>query len=884
MIDSASQLGAFAQAYHDAAIAGADMRTVATVLESVRDELRGARRPFSAWTLLDNKVGEAHGRPEQPAILGLRAWFVTSIFDSEVRRITADARSNSQATWERWATALAEAVAHMRLELCGALANVSFFPPPALEAEIGQLRFAARVAVDERWPECRVSFQQLASYDFVPATVRARLWRIVGQIELFLLNRREHAKRAYDRASELAPAEPMPMLGQGEFLLRDNKIPEAEVCFQRALEADPLLGDACYQFGESARQSGNLDKARDWYEETLRRAAGHTSALMSLCDLAGERDPSVEGEKRIEALVERAITIEPILRVGAYLQVGRIYQQRDLVDRARRWYHMAEAANSARPDVHIALGNLCFDAKEYEKALACYRKAVEVAPESHTGFEAVAIVHETTSQWDAAARAYREAARRCPPLANKFDAQAAYMESKTERREAGVAELLSLFHANPDDSLVVSLLEQVAEQVGAEADDPRAALAILDDIHSTLGASYAERLEKRKAALSVARALRLNAEANELYRADAYAMAVPLYRKAVALKPEDAVLRSNLLGAQVGARFGSAMLTSYPAVSALSIEVAADLVPLVAGQDNSLTPAMNDALDFLRKYMLDRYGVKVPNLRVRENTFIERRHYILLLCEIPIVMGTVDAALPVPSGMPIRSFAHVAASLEDGSSEPGVSVPQDVNRIVRHLGVVCEKYLIEFVGAHEVRELVQLHAEDADKARLLENNDWLRRLTSVVRTLLGEQTSIAPFRDLCRRFCALQAQGLDLVAISEELRSLAEIRQTLPGNDEHTRWFTLETDTARAISDAIVTDGPLPLLAMTPQSCQAVLGAIRATLKDAGPSAVVVDHSLVRHFTRRLVEIEWPFLSVLARRELVPVFEAQHAGEIRLED
>ena len=70
---------------------------------------------------------------------------------------------------------------------------------------------------------------------------------------------------------------------------------------------------------------------------------------------------------------------------------------------------------------------------------------------------------------------------------------------------------------------------------------------------------------------------------------------------------------------------------------------------------------------------------------------------------------------------------------------------------------------------------------------------------------------------------------------------------------------------------------------MEPEDCQEALSAVRDAVTGMASGALVVDDVDTRPFARKLFELEFPNLAVLARREIMPELAGQIDREIHLE-
>ena len=425
-------------------------------------------------------------------------------------------------------------------------------------------------------------------------------------------------------------------------------------------------------------------------------------------------------------------------------------------------------------------------------------------------------------------------------------------------------------------------------------------------------------------------ALLRNAEANEHFARQAYDRAVPLFEEAIAFTPTDAVLHSNLSLAREldktdpdlarrleGVRaalteafrldprnaeyrdrlrnieelsdlapiYGDVGLERLPVVTPIAMEVAVDLIPLVEGpRDNTVAPAFESLLKGVRGEIFDRYGLRIPGVRTRGNSGdLPPGSYVIMLMEVPIVMGSVSLAqrfcpeiratvqakgIPCEpaSGPAGEDGCWIAAADWDAASAAGLPLWAVEEYPVRHIGAIVERNLADFIGVNETYE--RLTEVCFDLLPQIEQSDGgVPRFAGVLRALVAERVPIGELREICKRYLEVRG-GLSQADMVEQLRSLPQIAPRLPGNAAGTQLISMGADFERRILEGVHRDGSHVVLAMLPDSCQATLGEVRDRLTDQRHATLVVESAPARPFVRKLIEMEWPNVPVLSRHEL----------------
>lgn len=977
-----------ARAYHDAALAAADMRRLADALVPLRDALLAVSDDLDARREIDDAIGRQTDPEILSILMALRQRLAKRIDDAWVVGVqtafVAGPAAGEAALRERFVAAFN----HDRLDTCSRLAEAEYAGLAADSPRRQPLREIVLYARVEAWPHAAAHLARLAEDERLPARARSDLTITLGEIELYFGRHLSRARQLFDRAVDLAPDFAPAQMGIGEYLLEAGDLAAARTVLERAAATDPRAAEPCLLLGDVFDKEGKFDLALDWYREGLRRQPGSASPSVRLMRLWGRNIAIGEGEDPLAALVERAGHVEPLYLAWACREAGYACQGRDLPEPARDWFRRAADADPENPNGCCAEAYLEIELGDYESAGRLAQQAIDAAPYAAAGYLVQARIGEDQRRWDDAGRAYREASARTPGGDPYLLAKAAQMAWRQDGNDAAVGELLELLRADPANEAVLGVVELVADDIPRERGDLARAIRLLDELRDIVGADYEARYRCRQGDLfqaagdhaaaadayrlavatdprkplyyaNLCRAWRerrywgeamalwkgapaevradqnvrswvgtlLNEDAVEHHDDGDYAGAVRLYRQSIEVFPSDAVVLSNLALALVNANdavaplgdrldeaqaalrraaeidpanadyarrrtevelrlrgradYGAKALGRLPATTPIILEVAEDLIPLVTAGGDRLDPAVLALIEDMRTNFLNRYGVRLPGVRIRGTIGWLSGQYAVQVCEIRVGDGRVAldrrlctasaaalAAIGVsgePATPPVHAgeAAWIAAADWPRVTAAGLPLWSVIETPIRHLGELLEADLTELFGVQETANLIGEDCADL-RAAVDDSADGLGGLAAVLRALLAERLSIAPLRPLCETYLQMSGQGSRPFDIITALRRLAR-----RPDDSSTAAPLLRVGpqlTARLHAAARL-DAAMPYLALPPTDCQEVLTAIRGELDTADRAWLVVEDTGVRSLLQALVELELPGVRVLTQDE-----------------
>jgi len=352
---------------------------------------------------------------------------------------------------------------------------------------------------------------------------------------------------------------------------------------------------------------------------------------------------------------------------------------------------------------------------------------------------------------------------------------------------------------------------------------------------------------------------------------------------------------------------------TLPVVTPVAVELAWDLVPEDTGPD---WPLLKHHIPEMRERIRDDMGVTVPGVRFRSNEGdMPGGSYIIILEEVPLVMGTLHpgmayapASLPVLEGLGVPT-GSIRAQPHPVSGKPGAWIPLDavlavegaglpiwtdpLRFMVDHLEGLLRGNLGDFLGLQETENLLEVWGGEEGGSALvgaaLPSREDHLPFARLLRALVREGVPVTAWREI------LGAWSRQTLAASDPEEALRRVRlvlrDQLPGNRPGVERVGLPSETEARLADWIHEEGGRRFFGLPPEETQELLGELRALLSTrsdgtvaAGGAgvALVVARPELRLPLRRVVELEFPQVVVLAEEELVAVAAASsEAGPLQ---
>lgn len=343
-----------------------------------------------------------------------------------------------------------------------------------------------------------------------------------------------------------------------------------------------------------------------------------------------------------------------------------------------------------------------------------------------------------------------------------------------------------------------------------------------------------------------------------------------------------------------------------PVVTPIALEVASDLIPLV--DDATGSKFLNEMIPMMRDGLFYELGVRYPGLRVRGNEGdLPKGAYIIMVNEIPMVMGTVDQSKVLVNDTPERlrllnipgepatnpangnDCAWVSKEHQGLCEQAGLTTWDAAGYMVLHLSAVLRKNASEFVGIQETQNMLE-QLEQAFPALVKEVVPKAVspfQLTDILRRLVEEEISIRDLRSILQALAEWGPVENDTVMLTEYVR--AALKRYI--SHKYTRGqstlivYLLDPQIEETVRSSIQHTSSGSYLALEPEITQEILAAVRNEIGNLPPSAqqpVILTTMEIRRYFRKLVELEFPHLAVLSYQELSPEMNIQPIARISL--
>ncbi|MEZ2301805.1 MAG: tetratricopeptide repeat protein [Microcoleus sp.] len=456
-------------------------------------------------------------------------------------------------------------------------------------------------AQQQKWQEAIAFYQKAIAIKPNFAGVYRNLAKVFGEV-----GKPAEAQECWYRAFSLEPekAKPSEHLNMGDAFFRQEKLPEAIACYDRAIKLDPNLATAYQSLGEALKKQGKLEEATVYYrraielnaaharngsegEQTLAGANGTNGAVKSP-QVQPQIPPQVQQPQVPQQIPEQILRklpkeilqqipeqikqqikqqVQPPVNGGistedpeAYKILAEGYFAQGKLEQA---ISACKKALQIKPDAPLykMLGNALQAGGKIDDAKTCYVKAIEINPNFAEAYANYGSICAQQEQWQQAVSAYEKAIALKPDFAGAFRNFAKLLTQLGKSEEAAECSYRA-FAIDPKsgtaedlENLAKTLIEQ--GKVNQGIDCYRRAV----ELNPNAGAAYHELGEILKgqeqweaAVDAYSNAIRSNPGlswshnnlAECLVKLERWDESVDAYRKAIELNPDFSWSHNNL--------------------------------------------------------------------------------------------------------------------------------------------------------------------------------------------------------------------------------------------------------------------------------------------------------------------------------------------------
>lgn len=217
-----------AKAYYEAVLANINMWTAAKALESFRTAVAEEKNNFKCLYAINHQIGQADENRFQSVLITLRDRYEHQILESEIVRLHKAFRNNQENGWTEWLKTYAEALTYFRIKFCLALSEEHFLFPLGAVHILKKIHRSTKYVQHDRWPEAYDLFIYLAELECIPIELRAEMYAIAANIQIYNLLKPDAAKDLLHRGEQLAPNKSEVLCGWGDYWLQRNEFDKAK--------------------------------------------------------------------------------------------------------------------------------------------------------------------------------------------------------------------------------------------------------------------------------------------------------------------------------------------------------------------------------------------------------------------------------------------------------------------------------------------------------------------------------------------------------------------------------------------------------------------------------------------------------------------------------
>lgn len=338
----------------------------------------------------------------------------------------------------------------------------------------------------------------------------------------------------------------------------------------------------------------------------------------------------------------------------------------------------------------------------------------------------------------------------------------------------------------------------------------------------------------------------------------------------------------------------------------LAVVVSAELTHLI--DPHTVSGArFRRMLPKLRSSLYYDLGVMLPNILVSGDGPLKYNQYYIAIKEVPVVHGTIktDCVFVNDSIENIKVFGLDGEEIRNPADlKPGVWIPAAQRSMAEHAGLkvwepgevitlhlsrVMTRYAHEFVGIQEAQGYLDFAARGMPKLveEVVPKIVTIHQFTDVLQRLVQEGISIRDTKSLLDALAEWGRIEKDPVMLTEYVRSTMKryISFRFTVGRDMLFVYLLDPEIEDVIRGAIRRTSTGTFLSLDPTIAHDILDALRRELAGVPPTAqkpVVITDLELRRFVRKMVELEFPGLSVLSYQELAPELQVQPVGRISM--
>lgn len=336
------------------------------------------------------------------------------------------------------------------------------------------------------------------------------------------------------------------------------------------------------------------------------------------------------------------------------------------------------------------------------------------------------------------------------------------------------------------------------------------------------------------------------------------------------------------------------------------LEISPHITGLITQERKKGTSFIEEMIPRMRIALYQDTGVRFPGVHVRaDSPSLSDGEYSIHLNEVPIIKGKVllGYLLTNESEETLKRFNLSFTTYKNSLNMPslwventheellqkaGIKYWHPLEVVILHLSFFYRNYTNEFLGIQEVRSMIEFMEKSyPDLVKEVTRLVPLQKLTDIFKRLVQEHVSIKDLRTIMEALSEWAQSEKDTVLLTEYIRSGLKRYISYKYSQGQTvlSVYLLDPEVEDMIRGAIKQTSAGSYLALDPDSVQLILQAIRNTVTPTPPGGsppVMLTAIDVRRFARKLIEMEFPEISVVSYQEIIPEIKIQPLGRIQI--
>src|SRR3989338_8412235 len=343
--------------------------------------------------------------------------------------------------------------------------------------------------------------------------------------------------------------------------------------------------------------------------------------------------------------------------------------------------------------------------------------------------------------------------------------------------------------------------------------------------------------------------------------------------------------------------------------SPISLEVGQALIPFVDDKQDG-GRFINELIPLLRHGLYYELGVNFPGIQVRGQTVdMEPEAYVININEVPVAQGKIMQGC-ILVGEPLEQLSlfnitgtesihpidgsvvtWISQQHKDVAIQAGFRMWDIAEYLILHLSHALRKHAHEFLGVHEVQTMLS-ELEKSHPAlvkELVPKVITLLQLTEIFQRLVQEDIAIRDLKTIFSTFAQWGEIERDTMMLTEHVRAGLRryITHKYAGPANTLAVYLMDPAVEDMIKNAIRHTDKGNYLALDPEVTQEIIEAVGKEIAShpfppGAKPPVILTTAEVRRYFRKIIELEFPQLSVLSYQELAENLRIQPIARVGL--